>query len=126
MSWLRISRVHRASCLSCDYVSNAPQLFYLVFTISRELKGTPESRFNLDEAATKTGKSFEPLVEAYTTKIRTEPLVDRTAYVLKVGVLQVHGLLYEIMPGCPYPSESLTEIGTSNTPKKPIVALNSW
>lgn len=97
-----------------------------MLTISREPKGTPESRFNLDEAVTKTGKSFEPLVEIYIAKIRIEPLENHNAYVFGVGVLQVDGLLYEIMPGWAYPSECLTETGVPGVPKKPIVALNSW
>ena len=126
MSRLRISRVLLASCLSCDNVSDILYVFYLVFTISREPKGTPESRFNLDEAVTKMAKSFKPLVETYATKIRVESIVNHNAYVFKVGVLQIDGLLYEIMPGCTYPSERPTKTGTSNAPKKPMVALNSW
>ena len=101
-------------------------MFHWVFTISRELKETPESRFSLDEAVTKTAKSFEPLVEAYMAKIRIELLVNRDAYVFGFGVLHVDRFLCEIMPGCNYPSECLTEIGISSAPKKPMVALNSW
>jgi hypothetical protein len=82
--------------------------------------------FSLDEAVTKTTKSFEPLVETYIAEIRAEPLVNHSAYVFKVRVLQVGGLLDEIMPGCAYPSECLTEVGVPNPPKKPMVALNSW
>lgn len=59
-------------------------------------------------------------------KVRTRPLVNHNTYVIEVSVLQVDGFLYEIMPGCTYPSECLTEIGTSSAPKKPMVALNSW
>jgi len=111
MSRLRISRVHWASCLSCDKVSDALQAFYQVFTISRELRGTPESRFDLDEAVTKTAKSLGSLVEAYMIKLRIEPLVNRNAYVLGVGIFQVDGLLNEIMPGCTNPSKCPTKTG---------------
>ena len=59
-------------------------------------------------------------------KIRIESLVNRDAYVFGLGILHVDGLLYEIMPGCDYPSECLAEFGVSSAPKKPMVALNSW
>jgi len=59
-------------------------------------------------------------------KIRIESLVNRDTYVFGLGILRVDWLLYKIMPGCNYPSECLTEIEVSSTPKKPMVALNSW
>ena len=86
----------------------------------------PESKFNLDEAVTKMARSFEPLTEACMAKIRIESSANCKTYMFEVSVLQVNGLLHEIMPSCIYPSECLVEIDISSAPKKPMVALNSW
>jgi hypothetical protein len=99
--------------------------FNYVFTISRELKGTPESRFNLEEAVTKTANPSKPLGDIYTVEFSIELWANSCAYLRKVGVLHVDVVLGEIVPGCIYPSESLPEIRTHTTPKKPMVALNS-
>ena len=71
-------------------------------------------------------RSFEPLAEACMVKIRIESSVNYNTYMFEVSVLQVDGLLHEIMPSCIYPSKCLVEIDISSAPKKPIVALNSW
>lgn len=126
ISRLRISRVRCASCLSCNEVSETRRSFHRALTISRELKGTPESRFNLEEEVTKTANSPGPLDRSYAAEFSIRSLVKCCAYVLEVCTLHVHRLPCEIMPGCTYPSDCRTEIGKSGAHRKPIVALNSW